>query len=325
MAKPTRCIAREQEVARAVAGEHPAGAVGAVRRRAPGRAPAPRPSGSPKPGTPRPQYVLVAERRPLLDGDLLAPRDQARAAPGRRPTSAATASERIHGLHIRLQLDDGETASTLPQPRRSFLLVRHGQTPDDRQGPARAGRPGLHLAEAGQQQAQAAAERIAALEAGRRRLRLAARAGPRDRGARSPRPRGLKVHVDKGLLECDFGEWTGAELKKLMKLPEWSHRAARPVDVPLPRRRELHRDAGRMVTAIDRLRAAHPGGVVVCVSHADPIKAAVAHAMGTHLDLFQRIVISPVLDHRRSPTHAGGPVVLTVNSTGGSLAELRPS
>ena len=48
----------------------------------------------------------------------------------------------------------------------------------------------------------------------------------------------------------------------------------------------------RIVAAIDRLRAAHPGGVVVAVSHADPIKAAVAHAMGTHLDLFQRIVIS---------------------------------
>ena len=80
----------------------------------------------------------------------------------------------------------------------------------------------------------------------------------------------------------------------------------------------------RIVDDVDRLRAAHPGGVVVCVSHADPIKAAVAHAIGTHLDLFQRIVISPcsVTAIAYSP---GGPVVLTVNSTGGSLAELRPS
>ena len=49
----------------------------------------------------------------------------------------------------------------------------------------------------------------------------------------------------------------------------------------------------RIVATLDRLRAAHPGGTIVCVSHADPIKAAVAHALGTHLDLFQRIVISP--------------------------------
>ena len=80
----------------------------------------------------------------------------------------------------------------------------------------------------------------------------------------------------------------------------------------------------RIVTTLDRLRAAHPGGVVVCVSHADPIKAAVAHAMGTHLDLFQRIVIT-TCSITAIAYRAGGPVVLTVNSTGGSLAELRPS
>ena len=72
------------------------------------------------------------------------------------------------------------------------------------------------------------------------------------------------------------------------------------------------------------LRAAHPGGTIVCVSHADPIKAAVAHALGTHLDLFQRIVISTcaisVITY--SP---GGLAVLAVNSTGGTLKELRPS
>jgi probable phosphoglycerate mutase len=60
------------------------------------------------------------------------------------------------------------------------------------------------------------------------------------------------------------------------------------------------------------------------VSHADPIKAAVAHALGTHLDLFQRIVISTcsssVLGYAGS-----GPIALTVNSTGGSLSELAPS
>ena len=67
----------------------------------------------------------------------------------------------------------------------------------------------------------------------------------------------------------------------------------------------------RIVSTLDRLRAAHPGGTIVCVSHADPIKAAVAHALGTHLDLFQRIVISTVRGQRhrlvrRRPGRAGG-------------------
>ena len=80
----------------------------------------------------------------------------------------------------------------------------------------------------------------------------------------------------------------------------------------------------RMVSTLDDLRKAHPGGVVICVSHADPIKAAVAHAMGTHLDLFQRIVISTCSVSAVSYS-SHGPVVLTVNSTGGDLADLQIS
>src|SRR4029078_10848893 len=80
----------------------------------------------------------------------------------------------------------------------------------------------------------------------------------------------------------------------------------------------------RMVSTIDRLGAAHRGRTVVLVSHADPIKAAVAHSLGTHLDLFQRIVVSPcsVSAVLQTPT---GPVVLAVNSTGDDLTKLAPS
>jgi probable phosphoglycerate mutase len=133
-----------------------------------------------------------------------------------------------------------------------------------------------------------------------------------------------RVQIDRGLLECDFGEWTGAELKQLMKLPEWSTVQRAPSTFTFPGGESFTAMQSRIVGAIDRLRARHPGGVIVCVSHADPIKAAVAHALGTHLDLFQRIVISPC-SVSAIAYHAGGPVVLTVNSTGGSLAELRPS
>jgi probable phosphomutase (TIGR03848 family) len=203
-----------------------------------------------------------------------------------------------------------------------FLLVRHGLTPTT--GKILPGRaPGLHLAESGQAQAQAAADRIVALK-----QIDAIYSSPLERARETAAPiakaRGLKVHADKGLLECDFGEWTGQELKKLMKLPEWGTVLRAPSTFRFPGGESFTEMQGRMVNTIDRLRAAHTGGVVVCVSHADTIKAAVAHAMGTHIDLFQRIVISPCSITAIAYT-AGGPVVLTVNSTGGSLAELRPS
>jgi probable phosphomutase (TIGR03848 family) len=213
-------------------------------------------------------------------------------------------------------------AKQAPPSSTLFLLVRHGLTPTT--GKVLPGRAtGLHLAEAGQTQANAAAERIAALN------RVdAIYASPLERARETAAPiakaKGLKVQIDKGLLECDFGEWTGAELKKLMKLPEWGTVIRAPSTFRFPGGESFNEMQVRIVSAIDRLRAAHQGGVVVCVSHADPIKAAVAHAMGTHIDLFQRIVISPC-SVTAIAYSAGGPVVLTVNSTGGSLAELRPS
>jgi probable phosphoglycerate mutase len=213
-------------------------------------------------------------------------------------------------------------AKTAPPSSTLFLLVRHGQTPTTgKLLPGRA--PGLHLADTGHTQAQTAADRIAAMT-----KVDAVYASPLERARETAAPigkaRGLKVHIDKGLLECDFGDWTGAELKQLMKLPEWNTVQRAPSTFRFPSGESFTEMQTRMVTTIDRLRAAHEGGVVVCVSHADPIKAAVAHAMGTHIDLFQRIVISTCSVTAIAYT-TGGPIVLTVNSNGGSLAELRPS
>ena len=210
-----------------------------------------------------------------------------------------------------------------PPPKATLvLLVRHGQTPTTgKLLPGRA--PGLHLADAGHEQARRAAERIAALS-----KVDAIYASPLERARETAAPIGAaigqKVRIDKGLLECDFGDWTGAELKTLMKLPEWNTVQRAPGTFTFPNGESFTAMQTRMVSAIDRLRAEHPGGVVVMVSHADPIKAAVAHAMGTHIDLFQRIVISTCSVSAIAYGY-GAPVVLTVNSTGGSLAELRPS
>jgi probable phosphomutase (TIGR03848 family) len=202
------------------------------------------------------------------------------------------------------------------------LLVRHGQTPTT--GKVLPGRAaGLHLADVGRDQAVRAAERIAQLA-----KVDAVYASPLERTRETAAPiakaLGQRVRIDRGLLEANFGEWTGAELKTLMKLPEWGTVQRAPSTFRFPQGESFTEMQTRIVTALDGLRAAHPGGVIVAVSHADPIKAAVAHAMGTHLDLFQRIVISPCSVTAISYS-AGGPVVLTVNSTGGSLGELRPS
>lgn len=182
---------------------------------------------------------------------------------------------------------------------------------------------GLHLAEAGVQQAFAVAERIAEFP-----KIDAIYASPLERARETAAPiaKALKqrVSINKGLLECDFGDWTGEQLGTLMKKPEWSTVQRAPSSFRFPNGESFTEMQTRMVTTLDNIRTKHPGGVVVCVSHADPIKAAVAHAMGTHLDLFQRIVIGTCSVSAIAYSQHG-PIVLTVNSTGGSLSELRPS
>lgn len=202
------------------------------------------------------------------------------------------------------------------------LLVRHGQTPTT--GAVLPGRtPGLHLSEAGVAQAERAAARIGALK-GVAAVYASPLERTRETAAPIARAVGLRVRRDKGLLECDFGDWTGAELKALMKLPEWRTVQSRPSLFRFPGGESFAEMQLRITGAVQRLAAAHRGETIVCVSHADPIKAAVADAAGAHLDAFQRLVVSPcsITALLVGDAHT---TVLTVNSTGDDLTTLAPS
>jgi probable phosphomutase (TIGR03848 family) len=201
------------------------------------------------------------------------------------------------------------------------LLVRHGTTPTT--GAVLPGRaPGLHLAEAGLAQAEAVATRLVALP------RIdAVYSSPLERTRETAGPIGaawgLPVKVDRGLLECDFGEWTGRPLKELAKEPAWRTVQRYPSGFRFPGGESFTEMSARITGAVQRLVERHESGVVVAVSHADPIKAAVADALGTHLDLFQRINVSPC---SVTAVHYGpaGPAVLAVNSVE-PLSSLVPS
>lgn len=211
------------------------------------------------------------------------------------------------------------------------LLVRHGKTPTT--GSVLPGRaPGLHLADAGIAQAEAVAGRIAELHESRTATKdgrgiAAVYASPMERTQETAKPiskaLGLRTRTREGLIECDFGEWTGQELKKLNKLPEWKTVQRHPAGFRFPKGESFSEMQTRMVDTINALVAEHPGEAIVAVSHADTIKAAVAQALGTPLDLFQRIVIgqcsvSAIL------YGSAGPTVLAVNHTG-DLVSLVPS
>ena len=179
---------------------------------------------------------------------------------------------------------------------------------------------GLHLSDDGRRQAEAVAKRIAAVP------RIAAvYASPLERAWETAAPIaracGRPLRVERGLLECDFGDWTGQSLRRLARKPEWKAVQRHPSGFRFPGGESFVEMQARVAGTLGRLIARHKGHTLVAVFHADPIKAAVAHALGIHLDLFQRIMIAPAsvtaIAYRDQ-----GPVVLTVNSMDRDLAAL---
>lgn len=192
-----------------------------------------------------------------------------------------------------------------------LLLIRHAT--NDWVGQRLAGwTPGVHLNEEGRRQAAALAERLAdwPLEA--------VYSSPLERALETAEPLaarfGLAVQIVEAVGETRYGDWTGSSLKELSQRPEWLRIMVNPSGARFPNGEGLAEMQARVVAALERIVTAHPQGAVAVVSHADPIKSAVAHYAGIHLDLFQRLVISPAsvtwvhLSDR-------GPRVMCVNHT----------
>jgi probable phosphomutase (TIGR03848 family) len=206
-----------------------------------------------------------------------------------------------------------------PTPSTMVLLVRHGLTSTT--GVKLPGRArGLHLSDEGRRQAEAAAAR-----SGKSATVVAIYSSPLERARETAqiiaKARNMAVRIERGLLELDIGKWTGMALKDAGSKPEWKAVQQHPSGFRFPDGESFTEMQTRITGAIARMVARHAGRIVVAVSHADPIKAAVAHALGTPLDLFQRIMIgtASISAIAYSPS---GAAVLTVNSMDGDLAAL---
>ena len=209
-----------------------------------------------------------------------------------------------------------------PSSFTTVLLVRHGTTATT--GTVLPGRaPGLHLAERGVAQAEAVAVRLGEL----RKKPVALYVSPLERARETAAPIAkvlqLRPFIDRGLLECDFGSWTGKKLSLLSRKAEWKTVQNSPSTFRFPEGESFGEMQQRMWSTLEKLARTHRGRTIVIVSHADPIKAAVTYAQGVPLDLFQRTVISTCSVSAIGFT-GSGPVGLTVNSTA-TLKVLSPS
>jgi probable phosphomutase (TIGR03848 family) len=210
----------------------------------------------------------------------------------------------------------------------TLILARHGRTTANVTGVLAGRSRGIHLDDRGVEQARAAGARLvdlplsAVVSSPLERCRETTRALVADR---DPQP---QVALERGLVECDYGAWTGRELKTLAKEPLWKTVQSHPSAAEFPEGESMADMSSRAVAAVRRwdakVGAEHgPDAVWLAVSHGDVIKAILADALGIHLDAFQRIVVDPgsLSVVRYTPLR---PFVVTMNTQEGSLAHLRP-
>jgi probable phosphomutase (TIGR03848 family) len=208
----------------------------------------------------------------------------------------------------------------------TVILVRHGRTSANASGTLAGRTPGVKLDETGTEQARRTAERLAAvplaavvtspLERCRQTAKIITAAHP---GA----PRTVS---ERGITECDYGEWQGRLLKDLAKEKLWGVVQTQPSAAAFPAGESLQAMQARSVEAVRRhdaaVEAEHGAGAVwVAVSHGDIIKSVLADALGMHLDLFQRLFVDPasVSIVRYTGTR---PYVLASNTHAGDLSWL---
>jgi probable phosphoglycerate mutase len=173
----------------------------------------------------------------------------------------------------------------------TFLFVRHGVT--DHTGHKLSGwMEGIHLNEEGRRQAGAVADALAEVEF------KAIYSSPIERcyetaeviAERHPK---VEIVTERDLGEVGYGKWTNRTLKSLMKTKLWEVVQRRPSAVTFPDGESFRSVQYRAVNAIEEIRGKHRRGAVCCVTHGDVIKLVLAHYLGVHIDLFQRIVTAP--------------------------------
>jgi probable phosphoglycerate mutase len=99
------------------------------------------------------------------------------------------------------------------------------------------------------------------------------------------------VQIAEEFNEIDVGVWTNRTLAELENFPEWQQWNSFRSGAVAPGGESMVAVQARAVAKVSALRTRHT--FVTIFTHADIIRAVVAHFLGVHLDLFLRIEIDP--------------------------------
>lgn len=167
------------------------------------------------------------------------------------------------------------------------ILLRHGHSTANAAGRLTGRLPGVLLSETGEQQARELAVAFSNVDV------ASVSVSPLERTQQTARlVFGDRDYIaEPGILECDYGAWSGRELKDLADESLWRDVQTQPSSVRFPGGESMLEMAARSIATV-RARAG-ADGIHAFVSHGDIIKAVISDASGAAFDEFQRIVVDP--------------------------------
>lgn len=192
-----------------------------------------------------------------------------------------------------------------------ILLIRHAVNDFVKTGKLAGWTPGVHLNDEGQAQAEALGKRLASAPINHLYSSPLERTMETAEAIRQHHPH-LTIKQHDGIGEVRYGDWEGQAISDLARRKMWQVVQEYPSRAYFPNGETMRGVQERAVNAIEALVAAHPRDMVAVVSHADLIKMVLAHYLGMHLDVFQRIVISPASISTLMLGY-GRPYVVTIN------------
>ena len=203
-----------------------------------------------------------------------------------------------------------------------ILLIRHAINDWVKTGRLAGWTPGVHLNADGKAQAEALGNHLASVKL------AAVYASPLERTmetaeAITAHHPTLSVQQLDGVGEVRYGSWQGEKLSKLRREKMWETVQVYPSRAHFPGGEAIRQAQARAVDAIESLVLRHTNQRIAVVSHSDVIKLIVAHYLGAHIDLFQRLNISPA---SMTVLHLGAgsrPFIDRVNDT--SFLPARPA
>lgn len=195
----------------------------------------------------------------------------------------------------------------------TIMLIRHAENDFVKTGRLAGWTPGVHLNEHGKLQAEALGQRLADVPIKQLYSSPLERTVETAQAIQQHQPH-LTIQHNTEIGEVRYGDWEGKSIASLSTRKMWQVVQEYPSRAVFPNGETMRGVQTRAVNEIERLVTKHPREMVAIVSHADLIKMVLAHYLGMHLDVFQRIVVSPASISIMNLGHSR-PFVAVMNDT----------